>query len=46
MDEDRQLTLAYTEMVSNLAKPGHQIVGSLTPLSAHILHMADKGNGQ
>lgn len=30
----------YADMVKTLAKPGADIVGSLTPETAHLLHMA------
>jgi len=30
----------YTEMVMTLAKPGEDIIESLTPQKAHLLHMA------
>lgn len=31
---------AYTEMVQRLAKPGQEIVNTLSPQDAHLLHMA------
>ena len=30
----------YSQMVADLAKPGEDIIASLTPAMAHTLHMA------
>lgn len=40
MSEVNVDTIVYEDMVKALAKPGAAIVESLTPTSAHILHMA------
>lgn len=37
---DQELIFEYTAMVSELAKPGNDIIAALTPRTAHILHMA------
>jgi hypothetical protein len=36
----------YTHMVKVLAKPGADIVASLTPETAHLLHMAVGVSGE
>lgn len=41
-----ELQQAHSELVRNLAKPGADIIASLTPLNAHLWHMASAVCGE
>ena len=36
----REIELTHARMVAALVKPGEQLLGDMTPESAHLLHMA------
>ena len=40
------IEVAHTQMVSELAKPGDQILETLTPGKTHLLHMAAGAAGE